>query len=182
MVSWRLFPTDTKNTAFDLYRTVDGVETKVNTTPIQGVTNYHDTKANLKKENTYRLTYAGKNETIGTYTISQERVSSGLPYISIPLTSTTDVHTCYKYEANDASVGDVDGDGVTYYRKRFGSWSYIGDGPEFISVLDGTTGKELARAPYINRDTSESWGDSSWKRSCSYRVAAANVSGETLAC
>lgn len=269
LVSWRLLPTDDKSTAFDLYRTVDGVETKVNTEPIKGVTNYQDTKANLKKANTYRLTYAGKNETIGTYTISQERVTGGLPYISIPLTSTTDVHTDYKYEANDVSVGDVDGDGeyeiilkrllnytgedgtddptirhtsllecykldgtmlwrlksgpniilgnswsfavadfngdgktevavrtsegtvfgdgteigdvdgdgITYYRKRFGSWAYIGEGPEFISVLDGTTGKELARAPYINRDTSESWGDSSWKRSCSYRIAAANVSG-----
>lgn len=111
LVSWRLLPTDDKTTAFDLYRMVDGVESKVNTNPIVGVTNFQDTQANLKKANTYRLTYAGKDETLGTYTISQERVSGGLPYISIPLTSTTDVHTDYKYEANDASVGDVDGDG-----------------------------------------------------------------------
>lgn len=39
-------------------------------------------------------------------------MSGGFPYISIPLTATTDVHTDYKYEANDASVGDVDGDGL----------------------------------------------------------------------
>lgn len=277
LVSWRLLPTDSKNVAFDLYRTVDGVETKVNTEPIVGVTNYQDKGADKTKANTYRLTYAGKSETLDTYTISQERVSSGLPYISIPLTSTTDIHTNYQYEANDVSVGDVDGDGeyeiilkrllnytgesgtddptirhtcllecykldgtmlwrlksgpniilgnswsfavadfngdgkaevavrtsegtvfgdgteigdvdgdgITYYRKKFGSYAYIGEGPEFISVLDGTTGKELARAPYINRDTSESWGtdgkgnpDTTWKRSCSYRIAAANVSGE----
>lgn len=111
LVSWRLLPTDAKNVAFDLYRTVDGMETKVNSTPIVGVTNYQDKGADKTKANTYRLTYAGKSETLATYTISQERVSSGLPYIFIPLTSSQDVHTDYIYEANDASVGDVDGDG-----------------------------------------------------------------------
>lgn len=40
LVSWRLLPTDDKTTAFDLYRTVDGVESKVNTNPIVGVTNF----------------------------------------------------------------------------------------------------------------------------------------------
>lgn len=270
LVSWRLLPTDPKDVAFDLYRTVDGVEAKVNTEPIVGVTNYRDLGANRKKDNTYRLTYAGKTETLGTYTFTKERLSKGYPYISIPLTPTTDIHTDYQYEANDVSVGDVDGDGeyeiilkrllkytgedgtddptirhtcllecykldgtmlwrlksgpniilgnswsfavadfngdgkaevavrtsegttfgdgteigdvdgdgTTYYRQKFGGWSYIHEGPEFISVLEGATGKELARAPYINRDTSESWGDDTWKRSCSYRIAAANVSGE----
>ena len=240
LVSWRLLPTDAKNVAFDLYRTVDGVETKVNSTPIVGVTNYQDKGADKTKANTYRLTYAGKSKTLATYTISQERVSSGLPYIFIPLTSSQDVHTDYIYEANDASVGDVDGDGEyeiilkrlvkytgstpddptirhtsllecyklngtmlwrlksgpnimmgntwsfavadfngdgkaevavrtsegtvfgdgteigdvdgdgkTYYRDKIDS--HIHEGPEFISVLDGTTGKELARAPYIDR-------------------------------
>ena len=269
LVSWRLLPTDAKTVAFDLYRTVNGVERKVNSKPITGVTNYQDTGASLSLDNTYRLTYAGQSETLGTYTITKERVSGGLPYISIPLTSTADVHTAYQYEPNDASVGDVDGDGEceiilkrllaytgadgtddpsirhtsllecykldgtmlwrlksgpniilgnswsfavadfngdgkaevavrtsegtvfgdgaeigdvdgdgkTYYREKFGSYSYIHGGPEFISVLDGTTGKELARAPYINRDTSESWGDNYWKRASSYRVGTANVSG-----
>ncbi len=270
LVSWRWLPTDDKTTAFDLYRTVKGVEKKVNTKPITGKTNYVDTGASLTADNTYRLTYADSDETIGTHTIKAAQVSAGLPYISIPLTSTKDVHEGYSYDANDASVGDVDGDGEqeiiikrivnytgadgtddktllhttllecykldgtmlwrmksgpnitlgngwcfavadfngdgkaeiavrtcegavfgdgeeigdvdgdgkTYYRQKFGSWSYIGEGPEFISVLDGTTGKELARAPYIDRETSMSWGDNAWKRASSYRIAAANVSGE----
>ena len=73
-------------------------------------------------------------------------------------------------------IGDVDGDGKTYYRDKIGG--HIHEGPEFISVLDGTTGKELARAPYIDRGpSSESWGDDYWKRANSYRIAAANVSG-----
>lgn len=270
LVNWRWLPTDTKSTAFDLYRTVDGVESKVNKTPITGVTNYVDEGADKTKDNTYRLTYAGKSETIGIHTIKADQISAGLPYITIPLTSTEDITTDYKYETNDASVGDVDGDGeyeiilkrlvvytgkdrtddpllrhtsllecykldgtmlwrlksgpniilgnswsfavadfngdgkaevairtsegtvfgdgqeigdvdgdgTTYYRLGFGSYLYTHEGPEFISVLEGATGKELARAPYINRDTSEAWGDDYWKRSCSYRIAAANVSGE----
>ena len=273
LVNWRFLPTDDKNTAFDLYRTVNGVESKVNTEPIKGVTNYTDTGADLKNDNTYRLTYAGKNETLGTYTITKTRVSTGLPYTSIPLKSTEDVHDRFKYLANDVSVGDVDGDGeyeiivkrcleytsgdgtklpdddttvqhmytlecykldgTFLWRLKSGpnimwgnSWSFAvddfngdgkaevavrtsegtvfgdeteigdtdGDGityyrtsisgkiwaePEFISVLEGATGKELARAPYIYRDTSESWGDIYWKRATSYRVASANVNGET---
>lgn len=281
LVSWRMLPQDTKDTAFDLYRAVDGVEEKINTEPIKGKTNYQDISANHDKTNTYRLTYAGKNETIGTYTLDETRVSKGYPYISIPLQATTDIHATYPYEANDVSVGDldgdgeyeivlkrcinvnggevsededgedtgdypdvrhtnlleaykldgtflwricsgpniilgnswsfavadfdgdgkaevafrssegtvfgdgteigdVDGDGKTYYRKSLlGAGRYIGEGPEFISVVDGESGRELARDNYIDRETSESWGDNYWKRASSYRIAVANVSGTT---
>ena len=91
------------------FMTIDGVEyaysqlaesTLSGMTSLYAKTDYQDTKASLTKANTYRLTYAGKNETLGTYTISQERVSGGLPYISIPLASTADVHKDYKYDAN----------------------------------------------------------------------------------
>lgn len=277
LVSWRMLPTDTENTAFDLYRTVDGVEEKINTEPISGKTNYQDKSADRTNTNTYRLTYSGQTETIGTYTLDATRANKGYPYISIPLQATTDVHATYPYEANDVSVGDldgdgeyeivlkrcinigsseteedeatnaddtsvqhtnlleaykldgtflwrvcsgpniilgnswsfavadfdgdgkaevafrtsegtvfgdgteigdVDGDGKTYYRTALtGAGRYIGAGPEFISVIEGTTGKELARADYIARETSESWGDNYWKRASSYRVAVANVSG-----
>lgn len=92
-----------------IFMTIDGVEyaysqlaesTLSGMTSLYAKTDYQDTKASLTKANTYRLTYAGKNETLGTYTISQERVSGGLPYISIPLASTADVHKDYKYDAN----------------------------------------------------------------------------------
>ena len=279
LISWRWLPTDVKGqTAFDLYRTIDGVEEKLNDTPITGKTNFQDTGFSTEKQMTYRLTYAGKDETLATYSPAIDQIKSKLPYISIPLKSTTDVHATFSYSANDASVGDVDGDGeyeiilkrclnyslpegedeetvlpaddktvqhtnllecykldgtllwrlksgpniilgnswsfavadfngdgkaevavrtsegtvfgdgteigdvdgdgTTYYRTSLGGGGrYIGKGPEFFSVLEGATGKELARADYIARETSESWGDGYWKRASSYRLGVANVSG-----
>ena len=279
LISWRWLPTDVKGqTAFDLYRTIDGVEEKLNDTPITGKTNFQDTGLSTEKQMTYRLTYAGKDETLATYSPAIDQIKSKLPYISIPLKSTTDVHATFSYSANDASVGDVDGDGeyeiilkrclnyslpegededtalpaddktvqhtnllecykldgtllwrlksgpniilgnswsfavadfngdgkaevavrtsegtvfgdgteigdvdgdgTTYYRTSLTDSSrYIGKGPEFFSVLEGATGKELARADYIARETSESWGDNYWKRASSYRLGVANVSG-----
>ena len=50
-------------------------------------------------------------------------------------------------------ISDTDGDGLTDYRVD-GS-QYIPAGPEFISVIDGASGRELARADYIARGTSE---------------------------
>ena len=47
---------------------------------------------------------------------------------------------------------------------------YNSAGPEFISIIDGKTGRELARDNFINRETSSSWGDEYWKRACSFRV------------
>lgn len=279
LISWRWLPSDVKGqTAFDLYRTIDGVEEKLNETPIVGKTNFQDTSISTEKQMTYRLTYAGQTETLATYSPTVAQIKSKLPYIEIPMAETSDVHATFKYDPNDASAGDVDGDGeyeivikrclnysidedseeettlpaddktvqhtnllecykldgtllwrlksgpniilgnswsfavadfngdgkaevavrtsegtvfgdgteigdtdgdgITYYRTSLtGSSRYIGKGPEFFSVLEGATGKELARADYIARETSESWGDNYWKRASSYRLGAANVSG-----
>ena len=69
-------------------------------------------------------------------------------------------------------IGDTNGDGKTDYRTWTGGWvdHYPSQGPEFVSVIDGTTGKELARADYIPRGTSEEWGDSYFKRANSHRM------------
>lgn len=52
---------------------------------------------------------------------------------------------------------DTDGDGKTDYRSVWPAGHYTGDGPkgyggpEFFSVVDGKTGREMARAPFIAR-------------------------------
>ena len=72
-------------------------------------------------------------------------------------------------------IGDTNGDGKTDYRTWTGGYvdHYNSAGPEFLSIIDGKTGRELARTNFINRDTSQSWGDGYWKRANSFRVGAA---------
>ena len=113
LVSWRMFPIDDASTAFDLYRTSGNtMEIKLNSEPIKNSTNYQDVEADRTVDNTYRLCYANSNETLDTYTITARQASEGLPYLSIPLQSTVNVSPLLLYEANDASVGDLDGDGI----------------------------------------------------------------------
>ena len=79
---------------------------------------------------------------------------------------------CSSYFRRDdidvTEIGDIDGDGKTDYRVP--GENYIHGGPEFLSVIEGATGKELARTNYISLGTSEDWGDNYYKRSSSYRV------------
>ena len=97
-------------------------------------------------------------------------------------------------------IGDTDNDGITDYRKNWGG-HYTGDkvgkygGPEYFSVVDGKTGRELARANFIARGpegqtpkqwvanyaaNSESWGDNYWKRANSLRVGLAEFTGKGM--
>ncbi len=117
LVSWRMTADDTWETAFDLYRTIgDGTEEKLNTEPIAKSTCWQDTSpvvGGLPADITYRLTYADSDKTLATYTITADQVKNGRPYISIPLRDTRDVCDAdtVVYQANDVSVGDLDGDG-----------------------------------------------------------------------
>ena len=300
LISWRMLPGDDENTDFDLYRTIgNGEEVRLN-----GVVTRRELKAtcfqhkalkNVSGDVHYRLTFANSNVTIGSYTMSQEQATEMVPYISISLKATDDVSELadIKYQANDCSVGDLDGDGqmeivvkrlLTIYdsegnvisdseaagetdpRARhiavfdaykldgtflwrvksgpniiagnsinfavadldgdgccevvtktgegtvFGDGTEIGDtdndgitdyrcywaghytgpsdkgpgGPEFFSVIDGKTGRELARADFISstdrgatwKEQSMSWGDDYWKRANSLRIGVAEFTGK----
>ncbi len=65
-------------------------------------------------------------------------------------------------EGND--IGDYDGDGITNYRYSVSTWLTTGgyrcEGPDYVSVLDGETGKQLAITDYIERGDIASWGKS----------------------
>ncbi len=279
LVSWRMLPGDSSDTAFDLYRKMaGGKEEKLNKEPICG-TNFQDLTLSFSGRGggdaTYRLTYAGSDETIGLYVLPSKQRTSKLPYISIPLTETSSVCSIegkdYHYQANDVSVGDLDGDGqmeiivkrLLSYGESDGTGSgesplevrhtvlyeaykldgtmlwrvcsgpniilgnsssfavadfdgdgraemaiktgegtifgdgveigdtdgdgktdyrtkganYIGSGPEFFSIIDGQTGKELARADFIKRGKSEDWGDNYFKRAHSLRVGVGCFDG-----
>lgn len=55
------------------------------------------------------------------------------------------------------AIGDVNGDGITDYRNP--ATGRVLAGPEFLSIVDGMTGKELARTDYIPRGDKEDWID-----------------------
>ena len=283
LVTWRMLPGDDAETAFDLYRTIGTGQEKLIASNVKKATCFQDATASKTADNTYRLTYAGSDETLSTFKLNKSLVSGGLPYISIPLRDTKDVYADTNkivYTANDVSVGDLDGDGefeivvkrlqsvkdasgnivsdgsgASYSQQDclyaviwdaykldgtflwrikggpgiilgnssafaiadfdgdgcaemairtcegtvFGDGEEIPDtngdgkidyrtwgnlnssspgwvdhynsaGPEFISIIDGKTGRELARDNFIDRATSSSWGDNYWKRACSFRV------------
>ena len=283
LVTWRMLPGDDAETAFDLYRTIGTGQEKLIASNVKKATCFQDATASKTADNVYRLTYAGSDETLSTFTLTRAQVAAAQPYISIPLRDTKDVYADTKkivYTANDVSIGDLDGDGefeivvkrlqsvkdasgnivsdgsgASYSQQDclyaviwdaykldgtflwrikggpgiilgnssafaiadfdgdgcaemairtcegtvFGDGQEIPDtngdgkidyrtwgnlnssspgwvdhynsaGPEFISIIDGKTGRELARDNFIDRATSSSWGDNYWKRASSFRV------------
>ncbi len=105
-IGWRLLGNDPANTGFNLYR--DNV--LLNSSPITVSTNYLDVSS-------VNGTYTLKTVVNGVEQNNSESISSILPqsYLSIPLIAppagVTPANEAYTYTANDASVGDVDGDG-----------------------------------------------------------------------
>ena len=316
LLTWRMLPGDTEDTAFNLWRKMgdNGTWTCVNDPSKSGkkgikATNYqHAALATITGDLHYRLTYADQkncDEYIGEYTMTMEQAKAKRPYISIALQPTEDCSKYpdeFKYQANDCSVADLDGDGqfeivvkrlltyynadgsvkgtsegagdsdprathviiwdaykldgtllwrvksgpniipgnsssvmlgdldgdgcaefvlktgegtvfgdgkeisdtdgdgITDYRKNWGG-HYTGDkavkygGPEYFSVVDGKTGREMARGNFIARgpegqtpkqwvanwaQNSESWGDGYWKRANSLRMGLAHFTGKGM--
>ena len=108
-VSWRYLSTDPIHTSFNLYR--DGK--KIADIPAGTGTFYTDTyRGEDAATYTVKPVVDGKESEGGTYTLPPHAPTG---YIDIPLDRPTDGVTPagqpYTYSPNDASVGDVDGDG-----------------------------------------------------------------------
>ena len=310
LITWRMLPGDTDSTEFNLWRSTNQTSWSCLNNPfklknkgIKGTCYQHAPLSSIPGDSVwYRLTYASAttaDDFIGSYAMSKAQMTGKLPYIEIPLQPTddcTDYPEYIKYQANDCSVADLDGDGqmeivvkrlltvynsageitansegaentdsraghiivwdaykldgtllwriksgpniiagnsssvmlgdldgdgcaefvlktgegtvfgdgteigdtdndnITDYRKKWNNGHYTGDfansygGPEYFSVADGRTGRELARANFIARGpegqtpaqwvanwkaNTESWGDNYWKRANSLRVGLA---------
>ncbi|MCP4707193.1 MAG: hypothetical protein GY869_01095, partial [Planctomycetes bacterium] len=139
-VSWRMFGTDSGDIGFNIYRSFDGAIVKLNKKPIVDRTCFQDTGVNLDHAISYYIKpilngkelSASKMFTLKTKALAQ-------PYISIPL------QTPEGATPNDASVGDLDGDGeyeiVLHQASRGKDNSQKGiTGPAFLQAykLDGT--------------------------------------------
>ncbi|MFD1259022.1 rhamnogalacturonan lyase [Mucilaginibacter terrae] len=106
-VGWRLLTTDADNLAFNLYRTTGSKGTvKVNASPIISTTNYIDQLADSTAATTYFVKEVlNRKEGVASAAYTLPVNSAGKPYLSVPL------QTMAGYKPNDASVGDLDGDG-----------------------------------------------------------------------
>lgn len=110
LVSWRLLPTDPDNVAFDIYKSEDnGQETKLNELPITNATCWADKSINVRTTSIYRVTVAGSEQTLCEYTFTPQMAETF--YRAIRL-NTHVPDPALTYAANDAQVGDLDGDGV----------------------------------------------------------------------
>lgn len=106
MVSWRYLTQDPAEQSFDVYR--DGV--KVNKSPIKDVTYYVDNYGGNSAVSYQVKPTSGTVD--GTYTLPAD---APIGYINIPLNTpermVDEFGKEYTYNANDATIGDVDGDG-----------------------------------------------------------------------
>jgi rhamnogalacturonan endolyase len=105
-VSWRMLGTDADDIAFNVYRTSNNKSAKLNDRPVSVSTTFIDSKADFNTANAYfvKVVEKGKEtETSKPFTLAANAPVRN--YLSLPL------QTPAGYMPNDASVGDLDGDG-----------------------------------------------------------------------
>ncbi|WP_458246475.1 rhamnogalacturonan lyase [Streptomyces sp. MAI_2237] len=106
LVSWRWLGTDPGDVSFNVYR----AGTKVNSAPITGSTNFFHSGAPAQADYTVRAIVGGVEQADSEHAVQLRTGYKDVP-ISPPAGGTTPDGVAYTYEANDASVGDLDGDG-----------------------------------------------------------------------
>ncbi|WP_404817982.1 rhamnogalacturonan lyase [Streptomyces resistomycificus] len=106
LVSWRWLATDPNDVAFNVYR--GGA--KLNSSPVTGSTNYFDSGAPDSADYTVRPVVSGTEQAHSERALQFRSGYLDVP-ISPPAGGRTPDGVSYTYEANDASVGDLDGDG-----------------------------------------------------------------------
>jgi rhamnogalacturonan endolyase len=115
-VGWRMLGTDPNDIAFNLYcSTGGGTADKLNSSPITATTNWVDSGVNTSQSNSYfvRPVLNGR-ELAPSASFTLPAAAPVRQYISIPLqipAGGTTPDGSYTYSANDASIGDLDGDG-----------------------------------------------------------------------
>jgi hypothetical protein len=116
-VGWRMLGLDPADIGFNVYRALGtAAPVKVNAQPVTTSTNLLDNGVNLAAGVTYtvRPVVAGVEGAVGgSFTLPPNAPAQ--PFLRVPLNvpagGTTPTGEAYTYSANDASVGDVDGDG-----------------------------------------------------------------------
>ena len=105
LVSWRILGNEFENASYNVYRGT----TKINSTPITGASNLID---QISTNATYSVSAIinGEEKPLSDPVEVWNKIYKRIP-ITAPAGGTTPDNVSYTYEANDASVGDLDGDG-----------------------------------------------------------------------
>lgn len=106
LIIWRLLGDDPDNIAFNVYRD----KTKLNDSPLATATSFLDKNPTKGSNYTIKSIIKGKEQKTGdvALNLTQNYLEIAL---QIPVGGTTPDGKPYTYTANDASVGDLDGDG-----------------------------------------------------------------------
>lgn len=104
-IGWRLLGNDQPGTGFNLYRG----KSKLNTKPIANATGFID-KNPTGEGYTVKSVTNGKEQKTSEYVSVAKKNYLSIP-LKIPAGGETPDGKEYTYNANDASVGDLDGDG-----------------------------------------------------------------------
>ncbi|MFE9029430.1 rhamnogalacturonan lyase [Streptomyces iakyrus] len=107
LVSWRWLATDPDNVSFNVYRG----STRLNSSPVTASTNYFDAGGAAAADYTVRAVVNGTEQAASAPAVQFRTGYKDVP-VSPPAGGTAPGNSAYTYEANDASVGDLDGDGV----------------------------------------------------------------------
>ncbi|MDQ0495833.1 hypothetical protein QOZ95_004016 [Paenibacillus brasilensis] len=105
LVSWRLLGTEADSVSFNLYRGTS----KVNDTPITSRTNYLDKAGTTSSSYTVRAVVNGTEQAASPVVKVWSSNNLDVP-IQQPAGGKTPDNVSYAYQANDASIGDLDGD------------------------------------------------------------------------
>ncbi|KTF68255.1 hypothetical protein ATB93_14690 [Sphingomonas sp. WG] len=110
LVSWRLLASDTASTGFNLYRN----NQKLNAQPLTGPTNYVDASGGANDVYAIKVVVNGVEQD-RAFTAPVWANGAGVIMLDKPaggtVTGPGGASSAFTYEANDASVGDLDGDG-----------------------------------------------------------------------
>ncbi|MEU1890393.1 rhamnogalacturonan lyase [Streptomyces pristinaespiralis] len=101
LVSWRLLAGDPADVAFNVYR----AGTKVNDQPITGSTNFRHRNVPSHADYQVKAVVGGQEQGFSAHAV---QLRAG--YLDVPISKPAG-GSDYGYAANDASVGDLDGDG-----------------------------------------------------------------------
>ena len=106
LVSWRSLANDPSGTSFNVYR----AGAKITSSPVTASTNYLDAGAATGAGYTVRAVVNGVEQGDSPVSLNLANGYLDVP-IQAPAGGTTPDGVAYTYSANDASVGDLDGDG-----------------------------------------------------------------------